>query len=162
MPALICTHLPQSTASDKDYMHCHRSNTASTRNKHADIIFALAKLECMFPTHKACAVQDMFCFAALADSTTGTMYMDLTGAFPVRSFRNMIYIFVAYIYDLTAIIVRPMVLCTDASFIAAFTKVFAILRAWNYQPALNVMDNECSKAVEKHIHTNDNPISPST
>jgi hypothetical protein len=47
-----------------------------------------------------------------------------------------------------------MASCTDASFIAAFTEVFAILCAWNYQPALNVMDNECSKAVEKHIRAN--------
>ncbi len=108
----------------------------------------------MFPAHKACAVQDMFCFAALADTTTSTMYTDLTGAFPVRSFKNMIYIFVAYIYDLNTIIVRPMALCTDASFIATFTKVFAILHAPNYQPALNVMDNKYSKAVEKHIRTN--------
>ncbi len=57
------------------------------------------------------------------------MYTDLTGAFPVRSFKNMIYIFLAYIYDLIAIIVRPMASCTDASFIAAFTEVFTILRA---------------------------------
>jgi hypothetical protein len=66
----------------------------------------------------------------------------------------MIYIFVAYIYDLNTIIVCPMALRTDTSFIAAFTKVFAILRAWDYQSALNIMDNECSKAVEKHIRTN--------
>jgi hypothetical protein len=79
------------------------------------------------------------------------MYTDLTGAFPVRSFKNMIYIFVAYIYDLNAIIVFPMASGTDASFIATFTKVFAIMHARNNQPALNVMDNECSKAVEKHI-----------
>jgi hypothetical protein len=108
----------------------------------------------MFPAHEACAAQDMFCFAALADTTTGTMYTDLTSTFPVRSFKNMIYIFVAYIYDLNAIIVRPMASRTDASFIAAFTKVFAILRAQNYQPAFNVMDNECSNAVEKHICAN--------
>jgi hypothetical protein len=82
------------------------------------------------------------------------MYMDLTSAFPVRSFKNMIYIFVAYIYDLNAIIVRPMATCTDASFIAAFTKVFTILYARDYQPAFNLMDNKCSKAVEKHICTN--------
>jgi hypothetical protein len=82
------------------------------------------------------------------------MYKDLTGAFPVRSFKNMQYIFVAYIYDLNAIIVCPMASRTDASFIAAFTKVFAILRARDYQPALNIMDNECSKAVEKHIRAN--------
>ncbi len=135
-------------------MHCHRSNTASTRNKHADVILAHAKVNCMFPTHEACAAQDMFCFAALADATTGTMYTDLTSAFPVRSFKNMIYIFVAYIYDLNAIIVHPMALCTDAAFIAAFTKVFAILHARDYQPAMNIMDNKCSKAVEEHIRAN--------
>jgi hypothetical protein len=75
------------------------------------------------------------------------MYTDLTGAFPVRSFKNMQYIFVVYIYDLNTIIVRPMPSQTDASFIAAFTDVFNILQAWDYQRALNVMDNECSKAV---------------
>jgi hypothetical protein len=132
----------------------HRANTASTRNKHADVILAQAKVDHMFPAHEACAGQNMFCFAALADATTGTMYTDLTGAFPVRSFKNMIYIFIAYIYDLSAIIVRPMALRTDVSFIAAFTKVFAILRARNYQPALNIMDNKCSKVVEKHIRAN--------
>jgi hypothetical protein len=135
-------------------MHHHRSNTASTCNKHADVILARAEVDCMFPAHKACAAQDMFCFAALADATTGTMYTNLTGALPVRSFKNMIYIFVAYIYDLNAIIVRPMASRTDASFISAFAKVFTILHAWDYQPALNVMDNKCSKAVEKHIHAN--------
>ena len=52
-------------------------------------------------------MQDMFCFAALANSNTGTMYKDLTGAFPVRSFKNMQYVFVAYVYDLNAIIACP-------------------------------------------------------
>jgi hypothetical protein len=154
MPALIHAHLPQSTATNKGHMCHHHSNTASTRNKHADVILARAEVDCMFPAHKACAAQDMFCFAAHADATTGTMYTDLTGAFPVRLFKNMIYIFVAYIYDLNTIIVHPMASCTDTSFIAAFNEVFAILHAWDYQPALNVMDNKCSKAVEKHIHAN--------
>jgi hypothetical protein len=104
-----------------------------------------------FPAHEACSFQDMFCFAALANATTGTMYTDITGAFPVRSFKNMQYIFVVCIYDLNAIIVCPMPSQTDASFIAAFTEDFNILCAWDYQPALNGMDNECSKAVKKHI-----------
>lgn len=95
----------------------------------------------------------MFCFAALADAHAGTMYTDLTGAFPVRSYKNMQYIFVAYVYDLNAIIVRPMTSRTDAAFIAAFTDVFATLCAQDYMPQLNVMDNECSKAVERHIRT---------
>jgi hypothetical protein len=144
MPALICSHLPQSTATNKGHMHPHCSNTASTQDTHADTVLACTKVDCMFPVHEACAVQDMFCFAALADATAGTMYTDLIGAFPVRSFKNMQYNFVAFIYDLNTIIVCPTASCTDASFIATFTRVFAILCAWNYQPALNVMDNECS------------------
>jgi hypothetical protein len=48
--------------------------------------------------------------------------------------------------------------CTNSSFIAAFSKVFVILRAREYQPALNVMDNSCSKAVEKHIQANKKDI----
>jgi len=59
----------------------------------------------MFPQHEICAMQDVFCFAALAKNITGTMYTDITGAFPVRSFKGMQYIFVAYVYDLNAIIV---------------------------------------------------------
>jgi hypothetical protein len=93
----------------------------------------------------------MFCFAALANATLGMMYTNITGAFLVWSFKNMQYIFDAYNYNLNAIIVQPMPSCSNASFIAALSKVFTIPRACNYQPALNVMDNECSKAVEKHI-----------
>ena len=126
-------------------------NTASTRNNQAAIIQARADVDNIFPTHEACNTQDILCFAALADACTGTMYTDLTGAFPVRSFKNMQYIFVTYIYDLNAIIVRPMPSRTDAAFITAFNDIFATLRQRNYKPQLNVMDNECSKAVERHI-----------
>jgi hypothetical protein len=63
-------------------------------------------------------------------------------------------IFVAYIYDLNSIIVQPMPSRTDSFFIAALSEVFAILCAHDYQPALNMMDNKCSKAVQKHIQSN--------
>jgi hypothetical protein len=66
----------------------------------------------------------------------------------------MQYIFVAYIYNLNGTIVRPMPSQTNAPFIAAFTKIFTVLRARNYHQALNIMDNECSKAVEAHICAN--------
>ena len=108
----------------------------------------------MFPTHEECAMHDMFCFVALANANTSTMYTDLTDAFPVRSFKNMQYIFVVCIYDLNAIIVHPMPTRTNVTFIAAFTDIFDTLRACNYQTTLNVMDNECSKAIEWHIQCN--------
>jgi hypothetical protein len=65
----------------------------------------------MFPQQELCVVQDVFCFAALADAITGTMYTNITGAFPVWSFKSRQYIFVAYVYDLNAIIVRAMHKC---------------------------------------------------
>ncbi len=93
----------------------------------------------------------MFCFATLADAITGTMYTNITGIFPVCSFKSMQYVFVAYIYDLNAIIVWAMPSCTNASVLQAFTKVISTLKSGGYHPALNVMDNKCSATVEKYI-----------
>jgi hypothetical protein len=58
---------------------------------------------------------------------------------------------VAYVYDLNAIIVRAMPTRTDAAMITAFKEVIEVLRTRGYHPALNVMDNECSTAVERYI-----------
>jgi hypothetical protein len=83
MPALIKNHLPCSTTTDKGHMHRHQANTTSTQNMQDDIVPAQAKVDCMFPQQELCAMQDVFCFAALANAITGTMYTDITGAFPV-------------------------------------------------------------------------------
>jgi len=77
-PTLIKNHLPCSTATDKGHMRRHRSNTASTRNNHNDIVAALAEVDHMFPQHEICTMQDVFCFATLANTITGTMYTDIT------------------------------------------------------------------------------------
>jgi hypothetical protein len=66
----------------------------------------------------------------------------------------MQYIFVAYVYDINTIIVQPMPSRTNALFISAFFKIFAILHTRDYQPTLNVMDNECSNAIKKYIRAN--------
>ncbi len=80
------------------------------------------------------------------------MYTDLTGSFPVRSFKNMQYIFVAYVYDLNAIIVRAMPTRTiNAAMITAFKEVITVLQTRGFCPALHVMDNKCSTAVEQYI-----------
>jgi hypothetical protein len=66
----------------------------------SNIIASRAKVDHMFPPQEICAVQDMLCFAALANAISGTMYTNITGAFPVRSFKSMQYMFVDYIYGL--------------------------------------------------------------
>jgi hypothetical protein len=42
----------------------------------------------------------------------------------------------------------------DGTMIAVFTNILTNLNACGYAPTLNVMNNECSKAVEAHIRTN--------
>jgi hypothetical protein len=132
-------------------MRRHRANTASTHNAHTNIVAARADVNSMSPTQEVCSLQEMFCFAALANANTGMMYTDLTGAFPVRSFKNMQYIFVAYIYDLNTIIVQPMPSCANAAMIATFTEVFAVLWARDYQPALNVIQQMFQDHGETHL-----------
>jgi hypothetical protein len=104
------------------------------------------------PTEEICTAHDMFCFAALVNLHTSTT--DLTSAFPMRSFKNMQYVFAAYIYNLNAILVRAMPFKNNAAMIAAFSNIFSTLAVHGYAPTLNVMDNECSKAVEVHIKAN--------
>jgi hypothetical protein len=150
---LIKNHLPRSTATDKGHMQQHQANTASMCNMQSDIIAACAKVDCIFPPQEICAMQDKFCFSVLADAITVTMYTYITSAFPVCSFKSMQYVFVAYIYDLNAIIVQAMPSCTNASMVQAFTKVISILKYGGYHPSLNVIDIECSTTVEKYIRS---------
>ncbi len=152
-PALINNNLPHSTATDKGHMHRHQSNTASTRNIQNDKVAVWAKVDRMMPQQEACSMQDIFCFAALTNANTGTMYTDLTSSFPVWSFKNMQYIFVAYVYDLNAIIVHAMPTGTDTAMITAFKEVITVLQTHGYRPALNVMNNKCSTAVEQYIRS---------
>ncbi len=107
----------------------------------------------MMPQQETCSMQDIFCFTALANANTGTMYTDLIGAFPVRLFKNMQHNFVAYVYDLNAIILRAMPTHTDAARITAFKQVITVLQTRDYCPALNVMDNKCSTIVEQYIQS---------
>jgi len=74
-------------------MRRHRSNTSSTQNNQNDIEAARSEVDHMFPQHEICAMQDVFCFATLVNTITGTMYTDITGAFPVRTFKSMQYFF---------------------------------------------------------------------
>ncbi len=148
---LINKHLPPSTATDKGHMHRTRQGVQSTRNNITAIRDARTEVDNMSPNEEICNTQHMFCYAALADTKTGTMYTDLTGQFPVRSYKNMVYIFVAYIYDINAIISVPMPSRNDNAMITAFETVLDQLKVKGYHPTLNIMDNECSKAVEAYI-----------
>jgi hypothetical protein len=66
----------------------------------------------------------------------------------------MQYIFIAYIYNLNAILVHAMPSKNNAAMITAFSEILATLAARGYKPTLNITDNECSKMVEAYIKSN--------
>ena len=100
---------------------------------------------------------NVFCYAALADTVTGTIYTDLPGQFPVQSIRNMQYIFICYAYKANAILVRPIKHRSNESFVAAYKEIYKYLGDRGCKPTLNVTDNECSKAVQNYINSQKMP-----
>jgi hypothetical protein len=60
-PALIRSHLPRSTATNKGHMRCHCSRTGSKCNIHTNIVLARAKVDQMCLPHKA--ARSRICFA---------------------------------------------------------------------------------------------------
>ena len=77
------------------------------------------------PCHDAAAQCEVFCFGALADANERTLYTDLTCKFPIRSYNGNQYIFLAYVYDLNAIIVRSMKSRETTDMQAEFKEVYS-------------------------------------
>ena len=73
-------------------------------------------------------VNNIFCFAALADKKAGTMYTDQTGALPAISLDGHQYFFVAYDYDSNYIYAVPVKDLKDDTILEAFDEVFSDLK----------------------------------
>ena len=114
-------------------------------------------MEYMNPPQEACAIteQNLFCFVALADIKSGVIYTDLPGCFPVMSVRRMQYIFVCYAYGPNAILVCPMKSRETADMVGAYENIYDYLTTKGFKPKLNITDNECSKAVQQYIQSQD-------
>ena len=63
----------------------------------------------------------------------------------------MQYIFVCYVYEANSILVKPMKRRTDESYIEAYKEMCEKLEANGFNPTLNVIDNDCSNAVQNYI-----------
>ena len=149
-------HLPTSMATIKGHMHRTPKNVRST--KHNMNHSTNDELDDLHPPQNTTAPCELFCFAALADTMAKTLYTDITGCFPVRSYRGHQYIFLAYVYDVNAILVRPMKSRTNTSIQSAFTDVYDYLKQRNLTPKLHVMDNECSKDIQRFVKANNTKI----
>ena len=110
-------------------MHKNHKGIRSTRSKTKEIQDARLDLEDMNPPQQICNAQEqnVMCYAALADTNNGTIYTYLPGPFPVRSIRNMQYVFVCYVYKANAILVRPMKTHSDECMVGAYQEIYEYL-----------------------------------
>ena len=95
-PEVIRKYLAPSPATPKGRMRRDPKGLRSTRAKEAKerkrkVAAAKRKVELDKEPEQMREVNSVFCFAALADKQTGTMYTDQTGALPVRSLDGMQY-----------------------------------------------------------------------
>jgi hypothetical protein len=94
---------------------------------------------------------EIFVGATIGDQFDGTVYTDQTGNMRVVSYAGNKCHFVCYEYRSNAILVRAMKDQTDDSLQAAFQNVYEFLTARGFKPKLNVMDNQCSKRIQRYI-----------
>ena len=97
---------------------------------------------------------NVFCCAALADATEGTLYTDMTGSFPVQSLKGMHAFFVAYDYDTNMIFAIPTKDLKDETIITAFEQVFNELEEKGHTPKFNVTDNQATKPIKAFLKSN--------
>jgi hypothetical protein len=142
-------YLPESTATAKGHMNRLRKGTRSTtKQRHSD----QQEIEQDFrPLIDETAEVELFIGATIAEQNEGTIYTDNTGRFPIQSFHGKKVQFVAYEYRSNAILVQALRDETDKSMLDAFQDIYKYLTDRGFKPKLNVMDNQCSKAVQTFI-----------
>ena len=99
-------------------------------------------------TEKVCNV---FCCAALGDTTTGVFYTATTGAFPVTSLENMQAYCGAYDYDTNIIFALPVPNFKDETVITAFEEIFNELKDKGHTPTFNVTDNQATTPIKASL-----------
>ena len=96
-------------------------------------------------------MNNIFCFAALVDKQTGTLYTDAIGALPAVSLEGNQYYFVAYDYDTNAIFTEPLQNLQDATIITALDKIFTELEDKGLKPTFNITDNQATKPLKVYL-----------
>ena len=137
-------------------MHKTQQGLLSTRSNQNDPDLGYKPDDMNLPQEAHSGIErNSFCFAVLADTIKGTIYIDLIFRFPVRSVQSMQYIFVCYAYEPNSILVRHMKDRSNKSFLASYKDVYEYLEGRGYKPTLNVTDNEFSKAVQNYVSSQD-------
>ena len=109
----------------------------------------------IIPQDVSDAVNNIFCFAALACKKKGTLYTDATGALSAISSDGHLYFFVAYDYDTNYYFAEPIANVTDVLIVDAFDNVFTELTKRGFKSKFNVTDNQATGLLKTYIAHHD-------
>ena len=84
----------------------------------------------------------------------GTIYTDLTGAFPVTSARGNKLLYISYSYDANRILWEPTKSKNDSEMSRVFKTVYDKLEKRGIKPKFHIMDNEASSTVMSWLELN--------
>ena len=77
----------------------------------------------------------------------GTIYTDLTGAFPLNSARGNKLLYIAYSYDASGILWEPMKSKNNSDMSRVFKTVYEKQEKRGINPKFHIMDNKASITV---------------
>jgi hypothetical protein len=149
-------YLPESSpATDKGHMKRQKQGIRSTKEK---IQGALDKIEAardMHPPQETESMNHLFCYAGVLNKKNGTIYVNFTGKFPIRSFDSMTAIFILYDWTSNAILATPVKDGKDDTTISTFEENIKYLTNRGFKPVLNIIDNVASKAIQAYLEEHD-------
>ena len=135
----ISTYISETRATHMGHMQQIRQKLRSTKQQ---IPLYLQNLE----TEGMEIVQEAKCdevYIQMLDVTrmNGTVYTDLTGAFPTTSARGNKYLYISYSYDANGILFEAMKSKHDSEMLRVFDKVYKKLTSRGIKPTFHGIEN---------------------
>ena len=141
----IATHISETRATHMGHMQRIHQNLRSTKQE-VPIYLQNLETEGMDIVQEA-KYGEVYILMLDVTRMKGTIYTDLTGAFPVTSARGNKYLFIAYSFDANGILFECMKSKHDSKMLRVFDKVYAKLTSRGIKTTFQVVDNEASSAV---------------
>jgi hypothetical protein len=148
-------YLPDAApATDKGHMKRQKQGIRSTKEKLQQEIDKIETARDMNPPQEKETQNQLFCYTGGIDKKDGTIYVDFTGKFPIRSMDGMTAIFILYDWTTNAILATPVKDGKEETTIATFEEKIQYLTKRGFKPVLNIIDNVASKAIQAHLEAN--------
>ena len=92
-------------------------------------------------------MNEIFCYTIQMDMKDGTMYMDCTGNFPVKSINGIATVFIMYDWSSNSILAEAIPNMKDKIIIKVTKEKISYLTRRGFKPRFNNLDNITSKVI---------------